>query len=414
MKEKVRSELNEYFPVHRVSSKNSKFEILKQLLPTEFLLGVMERRRQDRVGGLSFSKGVNRHVTVKMSESVLWNMIAVKIHVYSRKFSMGGIDERVNRIVKELKRINKDVYGGYLMRKLMDMFYLEVNSIDEYQILEFMGNMFLKFGDYVSGDEKLFRYTGASGFVRMVINKPARLGLWMFQAAVRLKCGLPCIVYSRMHSSCMNTKKRISCHDIVKYWGNLILDRGQNRETVLVMDNYYLTEESRLWLRRHRIKYIASISRVRFGSIVNSMERRLVKSGTHISAYNKKTNESVTYCWASDNRIGKKVVLANGFEVCIKKSEDAVIPLFDHYNVAFSGCDKFNWTMHGKSWPMKRRGDFRVGSDYWFTLILIDCYHSWIDSGLLSDERDKVSWFKFCVQLSEEIVKETKVKSTDV
>ena len=33
-------------------AKKSKLEILKQLLPTDFLLGVIERRRQDRVGGL--------------------------------------------------------------------------------------------------------------------------------------------------------------------------------------------------------------------------------------------------------------------------------------------------------------------------------------------------------------------------
>ena len=83
-----------------------------------------------------------------------------------------------------------------------------------------MGNTFSKFGDYVSGDEKLFRYTGASEFVRLVINKPARLGLWMFQAAVCLKCGLPCIVYSRMHLSCMNQNNPIRCHDIVKDWVN--------------------------------------------------------------------------------------------------------------------------------------------------------------------------------------------------
>ena len=57
---------------------------------------------------------------------------------------------------------------------------------------------------------------------------------------------------------------------------------------------------------------------------------------------------------------------------------------------------------------MKRRGDFRVGSDYLFTSILINCYHLWIDAGLLSDDRDKVGWFEFCVQLSEEIVEETK------
>ena len=63
---------------------------------------------------------------------------------------------------------------------------------------------------------------------------------------------------------------------------------------------------------------------------------------------------------------------------------------------------------------MKRRGDYCVGFDYLFTSILINCYHLWIDAGLLSEERDKVSWFEFCVQLSEEIVEETKGKSTDV
>ena len=72
--------------------------------------------------------------------------------------------------------------------------------------------------------------------------------------------------------------------------------------------------------------------------------------------------------------------------------------------MAFSGCDKFNWTMHGKNWPFKRRGDFRVGSDYLITAVLINCYHVWIDAGLASENRCNVTWKKFCMSLAEEIV----------
>ena len=81
------------------------------------------------------------------------------------------------------------------------------------------------------------------------------------------------------------------------------------------MDNYYLTEESREWLRRRQIRYIASISKKRFGTVVSCLHRKLDKSGTYVTALNKKTNEAATYCWSADNRIGKKVVLASGFEV---------------------------------------------------------------------------------------------------
>ena len=144
-----------------------------------------------------------------------------------------------------IEKKNSKIYGEWLTRRLMDIYYFEIDTVDEFQLSENMDDMFFKFGDCVSGDEKLFRYTGSSGFLRLVKNKPARLGLWMFQAAIRLKCGLPCLIYTRIHCSCMNRNTPTRCHDIVSDWGNLIKERGQNRETILVMDNYYLTEETR-------------------------------------------------------------------------------------------------------------------------------------------------------------------------
>ena len=55
------------------------------------------------------------------------------------------------------------------MKRLIGMFYFESSSIDEYHILENIGNLFFRFGDSVSVDEKLFIYSGVSGFVRMCI-----------------------------------------------------------------------------------------------------------------------------------------------------------------------------------------------------------------------------------------------------
>jgi hypothetical protein len=36
-------------------------------------------------------------------------------------------------------------------------------------------------GEYVSGDEKLFHFTGNSGNLRLVLTKPGKVGLWFYE-----------------------------------------------------------------------------------------------------------------------------------------------------------------------------------------------------------------------------------------
>eukprot|EP00957_Ditylum_brightwellii_P104853 7991734-Ditylum_brightwellii.AAC.1 len=81
-----------------------------------------------------------------------------------------------------------------------------------------MGNLFSAFGNAVSGDEKLFCYTGANGYVCMFVSKPVKVGLLMFQAIVGLGCGLSCLIYTKMHTLCMENSRTIACTDIVKDW----------------------------------------------------------------------------------------------------------------------------------------------------------------------------------------------------
>ena len=93
----------------------------------------------------------------------------MRILIMGRQTNKSGVDEVVKKSVKELKKTNPQMIGAWIMRKLIDIFYFDSNSVDEYQILENMGNLFCRLGDSVSGDEKLFRYTSASGFVWLCI-----------------------------------------------------------------------------------------------------------------------------------------------------------------------------------------------------------------------------------------------------
>ena len=83
----------------------------------------------------------------------------------------------------------------------MEMYFIDYENEEAKKVSENMKNIFKTFGDMISGDEKLFFYTGMSGYVRKVITKPGSIGLWMYQACVPLKCSKPCLVYTRMHDS---------------------------------------------------------------------------------------------------------------------------------------------------------------------------------------------------------------------
>ena len=392
------------FPVHGFRRESRPIDILKVLLPSNLVQGTLEKRGDDRLGGLMFNKGKGRTYTVKSSIFNAWSILAVKVLIQGWQDKKKSVPQAVRDAVHDLHHSNPKIVCATTMNRLLNLFWFEVDSVDEFQISEYMADVFTSFGDSVAGDEKLWKYAGASGYIRLVINKPSRMGLWMFQAAVRLKCGLPCLIYTKMHTSTMENRRVIKCFDTVKAWADMITERITNGRTVLYMDSYYLTEEGREYLRRKKVLYVASITRGRFGTIVDTMERKLDKSGTHINAYNRSTKEAATYCWSLNPRLGKKFVIASGYEVVGKAQNDHVCPLYDHYCAGFNGCDLFNRALHGKSWPYKLQGDVRNASDYLLTAVLINTFHLWIDAGNLEDRRHDVKWDEFCTMLAHEMV----------
>ena len=73
-------------------------------------------------------------------------------------------------------------------------------------------------GQTFAGDEKLFYFTGRHGWVHMVKNKPARLGLWHYQATALLENGLPFLFCTRAHAVDLNRKEKIPTHNVVEEW----------------------------------------------------------------------------------------------------------------------------------------------------------------------------------------------------
>ena len=61
--------------------------------------------------------------------------------------------------------------------RIYDVFLLRMGTLDEKELSDNFEAMISYMGDTLAGDEKLFRYTGNSGYVRMCPNKPAKMGI---------------------------------------------------------------------------------------------------------------------------------------------------------------------------------------------------------------------------------------------
>ena len=68
----------------------------------------------------------------------------------------------------------------------------------------------------------------------------------MHQATVTLKSGAPYLVYIKKHNSCQEMQKVVKCHDVIKDWGTLVLEKTQGKQPMIFIHSYYLPKESRV------------------------------------------------------------------------------------------------------------------------------------------------------------------------
>ena len=79
--------------------------------------------------------------------------------------------------------------GTQIIEKLFHKFHLSYQFFPE--ICKGFRSLLKNIGQAVAGDEKLFFFTGESAFLRLVISKPDRIGLWFYELTCRLRDGSP-------------------------------------------------------------------------------------------------------------------------------------------------------------------------------------------------------------------------------
>ena len=116
------------------------------------------------------------------------------------------------------------------MERLLNLFYINFDGTDEFQISDNLSTIFLTLGDCLLGDKKLFKFSGRKGYVRIVPNKPTKILLCNFQSCIQLECGLPYMIYTRMQAPMLEMHHIMKCHDIIKDWASLIVEREKSKK----------------------------------------------------------------------------------------------------------------------------------------------------------------------------------------
>lgn len=191
-------------------------------------------------------------------------------------------------------------------------------------------NIVFQIGETCAGDEKLFHFTGKTKDIRLVPNKPGRIGLWNYELCAPLPHGGQFLLHTRMSHG----GETVHVSEIVKKWTDIINQYDRNN-TLLTFDSYYMDNSSRKVLADSGVKYVASFSSSRFKAFTDIMTHQVANPGEWTGLYNPETSESVIYHWSNDRNIGKKWVMSNACQKNVKGQNTTSIPLFDLYKVTF-------------------------------------------------------------------------------
>jgi hypothetical protein len=259
-------------------------------------------------------------------------------------------------------------------------------------------NLVLYLGQYIAGDEKLFFFSGNSGYVRLCISKPDRVGLWFYELCGRLQVGekeLPYLLDFLMHDS---LRERVTTTAVVKRWHAVVMTIGKemvpagenpNPHTYLAMDSYYECDESRAYLLEVKQKFTASCSpdRVKLEKYRVHKDHPTNTPGDTRSIWNSETQELFTYHWDTQKGVGEKYNLSYGFKPSQLRRDvqryKQIIPGYGWYQQFFEACDDFNAGLHDRTWPHKRggrgvSGDLGRHNDFIDAAMLQNTYNAYL------------------------------------
>ena len=230
------------------------------------------------------------------------------------------------------------------------------------------------FGEWVTGDEKLFEFTGDSGWARIKYDK---FGLWNYELCGRLSNNSTILLSVHSHSVSAGLGESVPSSDVLAEWGAAIKKPGVRTTTILVADSYYLDQMGRHLLLELDIPYLCAIQACCFPSLVAEAKKKVSRPGKTAILYNEWTNEYFCHHYYAETRIGRKYVLTNMFELGVGNTSSNFVPGCDHFSKTFNLCDHFNFELFGKTFPHRPSSDGLSLHDFLFSSTLLNIYHIW-------------------------------------
>ncbi len=214
-------------------------------------------------------------------------------------------------------------------------------------------------GEYVAGDEKLWKFLGESGWLRKVLSKPDKIGHWFYELCLALSNGRSFLLNLKLHKAA-EEEGIIHVDSVVKTWTEVIERKKQHGvECFLAMDSYYWSAATRKVLYQSGIPYAASCTRERLGFLGDVDEENtlldtipVTKPGDTRGLENLETAELIIHHLDTNPDIGEKFVAGRGLEryvVLDPKQKSSIpnykahlVPLYSVYKELFAVCDHFN------------------------------------------------------------------------
>jgi len=412
-----------HFAVPNMSRLSTPADIFMGIVSPKFIYDTMEIRRHENPEHFIRYKGGGRTTNVCLSEESVYHYFAVRAWIQGGNVDLDLLPTPPRRpldgafaaahiaLSEHARNVGLFSFPSVArLKTIHSLIYLKIGSPDEQRLCARFQQAFRYYGEVIAADEKLYHYTGKSGMVRLCPNKPARIGLWHYQAAVYLECGLPVVIYTRCHCASSKMGEKVPTVEIVEDWANLVLDREE--DSVLVFDSYYLSKDGRRLLNEIGVKYVCALKPDRFRVIKNLLSAKVTESGMWAAIYNKDRQETAVFHWSMDKHIGKKLCFSNAYKLKTgKRTKKGTVPAYDYYNAGFAGCDRYNQRMYNRGWrhPIRRTKmgtDIVAGWNYLYTTILLNCWHLWI--GLKPEERMDATFKSFTAELARGLVKEMK------
>ena len=265
-------------------------------------------------------------------------------------------------------------------------------------------------GSSVSGDEKLFHFTGNSCYIMLVPSKPSRIGLWMYQLVAQLGYGLPILIHMRMMAVESGRRERAPVHDVVRAWRDTILKYSGH--CILVFNLYYFSSDSVTVLeeplpngRPSRVKFVGAVTASKL-PLCDVFQGRVNIPGQWDGLYDSRTGHVLINYYDVDAWLGRKYIMSNAYTQVRRPKNQCVVPVYDDYRVMFDKCDKFNRSLHHCTWPHKSGGRDVLGDrgsqhNFAMSCMLQNAFNSWFQAKMV--DHSSVDFSTNCLLLADEI-----------